>query len=257
MIALERLRQRLSPVKTQLLNHPVYAQIDSISALRIFMEHHVFAVWDFMSLLKALQQRLTCVSVPWLPVPDTSCARLINEIVTAEESDEDGSGGYISHFEMYLRAMKQSHADTSRIERLLQRLRQGQTIEAGLLGIEAQPSVNQFVRHTFDVIHSGKDHLIAAAFTFGREDLLPGVFQRVVDELNVEAGGGLDLFRYYLIRHIGLDGDEHGPMAQRLVAMLCGEDERKWQEAEDVAAKCLESRLELWNGMSQRIYGGS
>jgi hypothetical protein len=92
-------------LKDALLGHPVYREINSLAALRLFMEHHVFAVWDFMSLLKTLQVRLCCVGVPWLPAADPQATRFINEIVLAEESDEDGQGGYLSHFGLYLRSM--------------------------------------------------------------------------------------------------------------------------------------------------------
>ena len=105
--AIERLQQSLRPLRDQLFNHEVYRSIKTPDDLRTFMEHHVFAVWDFMSLLKALQRHLTGVTIPWLPQGDRNARRLINEIVLDEESDEDGEGGYISHFELYRAAMVQ------------------------------------------------------------------------------------------------------------------------------------------------------
>jgi hypothetical protein len=109
--------------------------------------------------------------------------------------------------------------------------------------------VERFVRQTFDLIETGSLWSLASAFTFGREDLLPALFQRIVDELDVEAGGGLEGFRYYLRRHIGLDAGEHGPMAVRLVASLCGTDEGRWQSAEQAAVTALEARRDLWDGV--------
>jgi alcohol dehydrogenase len=71
---LERLRARLAPLRAALAGHPVYGRINGPAPLRLFMEHHVFAVWDFMSLLKALQRRLCCNDVPWLPPADQASA---------------------------------------------------------------------------------------------------------------------------------------------------------------------------------------
>src|SRR5437762_1475238 len=129
---IERLRARLAPWRAALSCHPVYREIDGPAALRLFMEHHVFAVWDFMSLLKALQRRLCCNDVPWLPPADHASARLVNEIVLAEESDEDGSGGFVSHFALYVRAMARCGADTSTVERFLDELRRGSPLTAAL-----------------------------------------------------------------------------------------------------------------------------
>ncbi len=250
---LERLRVRLAPLKSALLDHAIYREIDRLGALRLFMEHHVFAVWDFMSLLKALQRRLCCVDVPWLPAADPLAARFVNEIVLAEESDEDGRGGFLSHFGLYRRAMVRCGADTKAIDRFLTELTQGRSVPDALAAVGVAACVRRFVRQTFDVIERGSLWSLASAFTFGREDLLPALFQRIVDELDVEAGGGLEDFRYYLRRHIGLDGDEHGPMAVRLVASLCGGDEARWREAEEAAATALEARRDLWDALHARL----
>src|SRR5216683_7866951 len=220
MMGLERLRVRLTPLKDALVRHTLYREIDSPAALRLFMECHVFAVWDFMSLLKSLQRRLCCVEVPWLPAADPGSARFINEIVLAEESDDDGQGGFASHFELYHRAMSRCGANTAPIDGFLGELRNGQSVSAALESVGIAECVRPFVRQTFNVIDGGNLCAIASVFTFGREDLLPALFQRIVDELNVEASGGLEDFKYYLNRHIGLDGEEHGPMANRLHADL-------------------------------------
>jgi Protein of unknown function (DUF3050) len=250
---LQAIKDRLATRKTALLSHPLYQEIDRLDALRLFMEHHIFAVWDFMSLLKALQRRLCCVEVPWLPTGDPHGSRLVNAIVLAEESDEDSRGGFASHFELYHRAMTRCGANSAPIDAFLSTLRQGKPVSAALQTPGVPEPAARFVRQTFRVIEGEDLCAIASAFTFGREDLLPAVFQRIVDELNVEAGGGLEDFKYYLKRHIGLDGEEHGPMANRLLLSLCGSDAARWQVAEQAAVACLEARHELWNGICDAI----
>ena len=249
MDRLHHIQERLAPHRAALLDHPIYGEIDRLSSLRIFMEHHVFAVWDFMSLLKALQKGLCCVDVPWLPPLDQSASRMINEIVLAEESDKDGQGGYASHFDLYHRSMLRCGANCSAIDTFLDELRHGESVSLALQTAEVPPCARRFVRQTFRVIESGNLCAIAAAFTFGREDLLPAVFRLIVDRLNVEADGRLEDFKYYLERHIDLDGEQHGPMANNLLISLCGGDEANWQLAEQTAVACLEARLELWNGI--------
>jgi hypothetical protein len=250
---IQRIQERLRPLKTALLNHPVYREIDRLDSLRLFMEHHIFAVWDFMSLLKALQRRLCCVEVPWMPTADPLGSRLINEIVLAEESDEDGRGGVASHFGLYHRALTRCGGDTASINAFLSEVSWGRPVAAALESSGVPECARRFVRQTFEVIDGGDLCATASAFTFGREDLLPPVFQRIVDELNDQADGGLEDFRYYLDRHIGLDGEEHGPMAGKLLLSLCGSDEVRWEAAEQAALKSLEARRELWDGIYQAI----
>lgn len=239
----------LRPLQLRLATHPLYRSIDSIAALRIFMQSHVFAVWDFMSLLKALQRRLTCVEVPWRPSADGATRRLINEIVLGEESDLY-QGEALSHFELYLLAMKSCGAEAGPMEGLLDRLAEGEDLLKSLQG--APQEAAQFVAATFAILGANSPHRIAAAFTFGREDLIPEMFSAFVRELDEKMPGQIAPFRYYLERHIELDGDEHGPMALKMMRQLCPTP-KEWIEAGDTACAALEARLALWDGIHSRI----
>jgi len=251
--SLTGIEARLSLLRTALLEHPVYPEIHSLDKLHIFMQHHVFAVWDFMSLLKALQKAICGTELPWLPAKNPQAARFINEIVLGEESDEDGRGGFASHFELYRRAMRQAGADLAPVNQFLTTLQAGSDPESALQWSRVPGSIAAFVRQTFQIIEGGNLCEIAAAFTFGREELLPGVFQKIVESLNQETAGRLDDFLFYLNRHIELDHEEHGPMAAQLMQSLCGDSEDNWQRAEKAAVASLEARLMLWNGIHEAI----
>jgi hypothetical protein len=109
------------------------------------------------------------------------------------------------------------------------------------------------VASTFRTIERGQLHAIAAAFTFGREDLIPDMFRGFLRDQDRQLNGQLGLFRWYLDRHVEVDGDEHGPMALEMMAELCGEDDRKWQEAAGAAVEALEARLELWDAIADSL----
>ena len=251
----DQLNARLEPLRQKLLDHPVYGRINDLAAVRTFMEHHVYAVWDFMSLLKSLQQRLCCVTVPWLPPAKPFAARLINEIVLAEETDVARDGSPASHFDLYVDAMREVGADTGPIHALFERLEAGSLITDALDECGAPTGVKEFVGRTFQVILSGDLPSIASAFTFGREDLLPGLFARMIEQLNAQGNGSLESFIYYLDRHVALDGDQHGPMAKKLIMLLCGDEPAAWDRAEAAAVTALESRLALWDAMEAAIPG--
>ncbi len=245
---LHALEAKLQPFYQRLAAHPLYASLRTANHLQTFLEAHVFAVWDFMSLLKSLQRGLTCVDVPWTPSALPESRRLVNEIVLGEESDVF-EGQPLSHFEIYRIAMHRSGASTAAIDSMLTHLRNGATVEQALAQSGAPLPAQAFVWDTFSLIAEGKLHVTAAAFTFGREDLIPDMFKGFVRDLNRQLGGGLDTFLWYLERHIEVDGDEHGPMALRMIAELCGNDPTKWQEAERAAIFALESRLRFWDGI--------
>ncbi len=245
------IEEAIAPFRARLQNHKLYTQLQSAQQLRLFMQSHVFAVWDFMSLLKWLQRYLTCVTVPWVPSAYPQASRLINEIVLGEESDTFASG-FISHFELYLRAMNEAGADTSAIRKLLAELVAGSPMKAALQLAEVPAEAAAFVLSTFELLQTEQPHVIAAAFTFGREDLIPDMFRAMVKDLRRHFEG-VALFDYYLERHIEVDGESHGPLALQMVQQLCGNDEAKWREAARAAELALQARLALWDGIADRI----
>ena len=250
---LDSMQESLHPLRQRVVEHTVYRHIETLADVRIFMEHHVFAVWDFMSLLKALQRQLTCVTVPWVPQGDRCSRRLINELVLAEESDEEWGGGYSSHFELYRAAMEQCGADTARIDDFLERLRRGEGIAEALAKAGVPKAARAFVEITWQLVESGAAHAIAAAFALGREELIPEMFRALVVDLQRRFPGQLSLLQNYLERHIRVDEAHHTPMALRMLAGLCNDDARKWREAEEAARGALHARIALWDGVTERI----
>jgi hypothetical protein len=247
------LKVQIEPLRQQLIQHPIYQEIQSPEDLQVFMRYHVFAVWDFMSLLKSLQQKLTCVTTPWMPVGKANTRYLINEIVLGEESDVDANGKRISHFELYHDAMKQAGAPTEHIDRLIGLLSAGSSLEDALKASKLPLAARDFVEHTFSLMAHADVSTQAAVFTFGREDLIPGMFMSLVKKLADQFPGKIDTFLYYLERHIEVDGDHHSHLAYEMTAELCGEDEQKWHEAADAVVKALESRIALWDGILSEI----
>ncbi|NVK50573.1 MAG: DUF3050 domain-containing protein [Cyclobacteriaceae bacterium] len=249
---LDSLISSVKKERDELLNHPLYQNLETLEDFRIFMEYHVFAVWDFMSLLKALQLRLTGMSLPWLPASDPMVARLINDIVLAEESDEDGLGGYCSHFELYLRAMQEAGASLEPINRLIKLLSSGYSLEEAMNLCNLPDFVRKFLRVNYQTALFGESHEIASSFTLGREDLIPDLFRKLVDELVKDQPEELKTLAYYFDCHIHLDEEEHGPLAWRMVGMLL-ESETHLEEATVAAREALAARKILWDGINSEI----
>lgn len=238
----------IEPVRERLLAHPIYSEVTSLDRFRSFMKHHVFAVWDFFSLVKRLQLEVTSVQVPWMPPADGAAARLVNDIVLSEESDEDGRGGYESHFQLYLEAMDEIGADRRPIDRYLDRVRGGVDPLAALGGPEIPGGVAEFVGHTLSTALKGETHEVAASLCFGREHLIPDIFPGLLEELE-RTDDPPERLGFYLRRHILLDAHEHAPLALRLVHNLCGEDSVKLAEAAATAREALTARIALWDGI--------
>ncbi len=254
-MTIKSIESTIAPFQKQLLEHPLYAKIGTPTELHLFLEHHVFAVWDFMSLLKALQNQLTCTTTPWVPVGNPNTRYLINEIVLAEETDINSDGERQSHFEMYLDAMQETGANTENMTGFLADLESSKNIFITIKKSNLPKDLKAFLTFTFEVAFYGKPHEIAAAFTFGREDLIPNMFTEILK--NFEANfpeQNLSKLLYYFERHIELDEDEHGPMALKMIEELCGDDDQKWKEVEAVSITALEKRIQLWNAIETLLF---
>ncbi|SHJ63453.1 Protein of unknown function [Maribacter aquivivus] len=247
---IEEIEIILQPLREKLRNHALYSELRSVSDIQIFMENHVFAVWDFMSLLKALQINLTCTLLPWKPVINTNTARFINEIVLEEETDVNELGVLKSHYEMYLDAMVEVGADTTRISTFLNSINELDSVLSTIQNSDLNAAVKSFLSFTFETINTQQPHKIAAAFTFGREDLIPDMFLRIVEQAGEDAYPKLE---YYLRRHIELDGDEHGPLSLKMIQELCGDDAVKWHDVLECSEKALQQRIALWDHIAKAI----
>ncbi|CAK0744076.1 DUF3050 domain-containing protein [Gammaproteobacteria bacterium] len=240
----------------QLNNHPLYATVQTIDDLRLFMAHHVYSVWDFMSLLKYLQHQIAPTSVPWTARGSSSVRFFINQIVLGEESDEalpdaNGNPSYASHFELYLDAMREIGGNPYAASRFSAIAAQ-QGIDAALALNIVPPAARVFMESTFAFIKEGKSHVVAAAFAFGREHIIPTMFRSLLDKMGITAKEA-PIFHYYLERHIHLDETSHAPLSLRMVNELIGGDQLKFVEAEAAARRAIESRLNFWDGVRMAL----
>ena len=250
---INQIENELAPLKEKLVNHPLYNNLKNIDDVKIFMEQHVFAVWDFMSLVKKLQIELTNTSIPWTPSKNRVSGRLINEIVWGEETDINKDNIPMSHFEMYIESMKSIGANIRQINKFIKNINEGINVNEALNQINISDEVKQFVNFSFNIINENKIHKTAAVFTFGREDILPDLFTKILKQLQKKHPKSLDNIVYYFERHIELDGDEHGPMALNMISELCGNDKLKWNEAMLASKKALQMRINLWDSINRSI----
>lgn len=241
--------------RIRLDNHPVYRSVNDLPALRVFMSHHVYSVWDFMSLLKDLQQRVAPAGAPWLPLGDPLLRRFINELVLEEETDEapepDGAKGYASHFELYIQAMADVGADTARPLAFLDAVRT-QGVDQALATADIPEPARRFMQTTFGFIATAKPHVVGAALALGREHIIPPMFRALLAKMGYDAAKA-PRFHYYLERHIHLDEDFHAPMSLRLLESLCGGDAARQAEALAAAHQAMEARIAFWDGVGAAL----
>lgn len=244
----------IATLRSRLDHHPIYAAVQTVADLRVFMQHHIYSVWDFMSLVKYLQHTVAPARWPWTPGADASVQRFINELVLEEETDEAGPahpGEFSSHFQLYLGAMREIGADINPALRFVELAGQ-QGIGAALAsGLAPAPS-QVFTHTTFSFIESGQAHSVAAALALGREHVIPNMFRAFLARMAVDEQQA-PIFHYYLKRHIHLDEDFHAPLSLRLLNGLCANDASKVAQARTAAEQAVAARVAFWDGVLQAL----
>jgi len=242
----------IKTLQDQLHVHPIYESIKTLDDLKCFTEHHIYSVWDFMSIVKYIQSYLAPSNYPWLPNQYGNLRRFINEIVLEEESDSTNiDGKYLSHFEIYQIAMDEIGADTTHSRLFIDLLRNQKISE--VLEIARIPQVaKNFISNTFKIIDKNKLHEVVSSFTYGRETIIPIMFRSILDKLGVNKKK-CSTFYYYINRHIDMDDNKHGPLAINLLNDICVDSEIMKVEALNAAKFSLQSRLNFWNGVYETI----
>ena len=245
----------IASFKNELENHPIYEAVSTIEDLRCFMEHHIYSVWDFMSLIKYLQSVVTPAQYPWTPKGSGSVRRFINELVLEEESDETNiSGEYSSHFELYHKAMLEVGANIKASNLFLDEVLLNGIDKALDLSSVPAPS-RKFTSTTFKFINNNKPHEVAAILALGREHIIPTMFRSILEKIGVSSEEA-PIFHFYLNRHINLDEDFHAPLSLKLLNGLCDGDNKKIEESLDAAKQAISARIELWDGVLKAIETG-
>jgi hypothetical protein len=233
----------LKSYQENLSQHSLFNQLTTLPAVQFFMECHVFAVWDFMSLLKSIQLELTGMKIPWRPSSyDPKIVRLMNEIVLGEESDLDFKGEPKSHFELYLEAMNEVGADTFKINNFLKAL------DPSFIPVEVKP----FVLNNLKICEESKIFDLVVYFFYGREKIIPGMFEQMIktlekNELNCPT------LHYYLKRHIEVDGEDHGPKAKFCLDYICHKFNVSSTHLESKAIEAMEWRKNLWDNIESSL----
>ena len=246
----------LEKIQEELNRHRVYGMIKDHETLQIFMEHHVYSVWDFMSLVKFLQNHIAPARAPWGVVSSRNSRRFINSIVLEEESDiglpdAEGKPTYASHFEMYCSAMNEVGANSENALEFSRAVgRYGFTPSVDLMYIPA--ASKRFMNKTISFLETGKPHVVAAAFALGREKIIPDMFRQLLKEMNTGKEEA-PAFHYYLERHIHLDEDFHAPLSLQMLNELCEGDEKKLAEAQEAAQEAIRARIEFWDGVADAM----
>lgn len=242
----------LADLRNQLELHPVFETLTDIERLRHFMRAHVFAVWDFMSLLKRLQRDLTCTQVPWMPPRDRIAAHLINEIVLGEESDVRPDGEPASHLDIYVDAMREVGADTAQFERFLALVERGMEPIDAMHTVGVDEHVRAFVSHTLRVAREDTTLAVMTNFFHGRENVIPQMFNALLTRWHIDEAAA-PMFVFYLKRHIEVDGETHGPMAQQIIDRAIDGDPARERAVLKAAIDSVRARIQLWDGVQQAL----
>ena len=247
---LKNVLTKIKPLQARLANHELYSSLNNEVSIISFMELHVYSVWDFMNLLKYLQHELTCTSYPWIPKAVPKLSRLINEIVLEEESDII-NGSVTSHYYYYFKTLKYLKSDIDHLIKFNNDLNTLMSYEKLISQNYIPNPAKAFMTNTYSFIEEGLLS-VASAFAFGRESLVPSLFDPIKDQLKQSQNIKYNDFISYLERHIELDGELHSKLAFEMVEILATSP-KDWEIIENVAVKALEARIRFWNEINGYI----
>ena len=254
---IKQIDSALSTLRNKLKTHPMYSEMKLEENVITFMNTHVFCVWDFMNLVKRLQIYFTSVQVPWRPTLDVQkrfLRRLTNEIVLEEETDEL-DGKFISHFSYYIDSIRQVQGGviSDKLTRFIEDISNEEISYNDIVNREYLPNgVRKFLQSTANTAVHENIIIVAAAFTFGREVMLPEIFTSILKESGIANQPRLSMFVNYLDRHIELDGDYHGYLSKKMVLKLVS-NQAEWDLVIETAKMALESRLALWDDIYKHL----
>lgn len=248
----------LHELNEKMCTHRVFGMVKDKEDLKLFMQTHAYAVWDFMLLLKRIQSEYTGYRFPWTPPRIPENARLINEIVLSEETEEIAPGVFGSHFELYRAAMEEVGADCEKIDAFLMNLRFGVPPEAAIATVftnEDDPvraAIMDYVAATTTAATRGTTEQVLAYFVFGREDPIPAMFSALRDNMG-ELKQQAPNFVKYLELHIQLDGEHHGKASVKMLANEVGGNPTRTINALKAGIAATQARIALWDSIAAQI----
>lgn len=252
----EPIADRIMDISTELKTHPLYSKFSDKRTvqkrIRTYMEYQVWCVWDFMALLKSIQQKLIPTSIAWTPPEYASLGRYLYDVLRTEETDVSNEPGkdHASHFEAYLNAMQEAGADIEPISDFIAELKKGIPVDDAIAMARMPEPSREFVTNTMKHI-KGKVHESVAVFCLSREGIIPEMFTTFTESLVNEEG--FTKFRWYLDRHIELDSSSHGPLSVKLFKTMVGNDKTKLYEALDATLNALQARKNLLDAINTEV----
>lgn len=277
----------ISGIQTRLLSHSMYSHLTDMDSLKILMSSHVFQVWDFMFLVKKMQHILQNNNkMPWIPPNNNQLTRFIQEIVLCEETDsfskltEITGKDSMSHLEMYLLGMENVGLETNSIKYMINEIQNYQSNANSnvdysynldfdtICGIIRKNRSSLVVNECLDMFEWNLKlsmesdinnlHLISAAFIFGRENIIPPMFEQVIKF--IPHTKETQVFWLYLERHIEVDGgsdthdeESHQELGSKLIKLLCNYDKNKWNQCLEIGVESLTRRYKVWDQVLEKI----
>ena len=257
---LAAIETRIAPLRKRLRQHRIYESLKSLDDVRRFMEVHVFALWDFMHLVKCLHRAPSTAEATCPPKKrfkkSAGVQSLVDEMVQNYANDLNERGERMATFRMYLDAMEQLGAETKCVASFLGDCGDCGDLRAGDLGPVVGPSLlscraprgaADFTAYTCQVIDSSKDHKVAASLVFGRQSLIVDALLRALGEVERREGTRVDKFRFLLSKYKSLYANNWPALSYQVLVELCGYSDEKWKEAEEAAVGALKARIALWD----------